>query len=331
MIKQQCISIDSRNDWEKALRGIKHAFAHTWENCHAMHLTTGYKTYLYYFESGDIRILCPIAERIFDDYVDIVTPYGFSGFVGSADYPDISHYWSDFVSQKGYICGYIGLNPIFENITYFEAKDARQYNWVYVLDLTLRDEELFENLSVNRKRQLKNWEKSLSHFVFDKTILIDFFLANYPEFIRSNKLAPVYNFTNETLSFLLGLDNVLIIGMGTPDKVEAVSVFAHTPYVGDFLFNISLPSGRHHSVCLLWYAVKYLKSLQIPLLNLGGGVREGDSLDSFKQRFGGRKKPLKCLKQIYKPDIYKKLCLRAGVAPNNMGGYFPAYRNLVRI
>ena len=48
-----------------------------------MHLTTGFRTYLYCFETENIRIVCPIAEREFDGYIDIVTPYGFPALSGT--------------------------------------------------------------------------------------------------------------------------------------------------------------------------------------------------------------------------------------------------------
>ena len=63
MIKEDLIPLDSPAMWKQALDGIKHSFGHTWENCYAMQLTTGFKTYLYCFESEHGRVVCPIAER----------------------------------------------------------------------------------------------------------------------------------------------------------------------------------------------------------------------------------------------------------------------------
>ena len=55
-IKSRCISLESPSEWKEALKGINHSFAHTWENCYAMNLTTGYNTYLYCFEKDEIKI-----------------------------------------------------------------------------------------------------------------------------------------------------------------------------------------------------------------------------------------------------------------------------------
>ena len=328
MIDQKCISLGSPTEWKDALKGIKHAFAHSWENSHAMRLTTGFNTYLYCFESNHVRIVCPIAEREFEGHVDIVTPYGFSGFVGNGNCSDFSRYWREFISKRGYVCGYIGLNPIFENKTYFGGNELYSYNSIYALDLGLSHNELFSKLSENRKRQLKEWKKISGNLVVEKYALIEFFLEHYVEFFREKKAATAYAFSAATLESLFALANVVMVGAGSAERVEAATVFTYTPYVADFLFNIALPQGRHHSAALIWYGVNYFKSIGIPILNLGGGVRANDSLAEFKQRFGGKKFTLSCLKQIYDAAMYAALCAEMGADPADRTGYFPAYRSL---
>jgi hypothetical protein len=327
MTNHKRIPLESPIEWRNALNGIQHAFAHTWENCHAMHLTTGFRTYLYCFEAENVRIVCPIAEREFEGYIDIVTPSGFSGFVGTGECPDFPRYWREFVGERGYVCGYIGLNPIFENKTYFDSNELYSYNNIYVLDLTLSRDELFSKLSTNRKRQIKEWEKNSVGLLLDKRVLKEFFLANYVEFFRQKEAAPVYSFSAATLESLFALDNVAMVGVSL-ENVEATSVFTYTPHAGDFLFNVSLPKGRHHSAALIWYGVNYFKSIGVPTLNLGGGVRANDSLAEFKQRFGGKKLTLSCLKQIYDKTLYAAMCARVGADPADRTGYFPAYRSL---
>lgn len=326
MVKHECIPLDSPSKWRAALQGISHAFAHTWEHCYAMHLTTGLKTYLYCFEKDNVRIVCPFTERRFDGYVDIVKPFGFSGFVGNGDCPEFPYYWKEFAKQRTYICAYLGVNPIFENSTYFEQHEMYQYTSIYVLDLTLSSDKLYANLSKGRKAQLNKWNKILSNIVLDRSTVTDFFLYNYHDFMRSKNALSVYNFSRDTLSFLAGLDNVSIIGAQSSGKVVSVGFFTYTCDVADHYFNISLPEGRNHSAALVWYAVNYLKSLQIPILNLGGSYRENDGVAQFKQHFGSKKLPLKCIKQVFLPEIYEKLCRQVNVDPNDITGYFPPYR-----
>lgn len=322
--KQTCISIDSPREWKEALKGVKHAFAHTWENCNAMHKTTGWRTYLYAFEVGPTRIVCPFSERQFDGYTDIVTPYGFSGFVGTADYLDFAQYWKNFAQEKGYVCAYISVNPLLSNDKYYDLDRIFTYNSVYVLDLTLCEEELYKNLSENRRRQLKDRERldGLNH---DRAVLKDFILAQYQRFFSQKNASRTYSFSRQTMSLLMDLDNVILVGAGRSEQIEAVCVFAYTPYGGEYLFNVSMPGKQEHSVVLLWYGVMQLKSLGVPSLNLGGGITEDDGVARFKQRFGGKRSALKCVKEVYNPIIFAELCRRVNADPQESTGYFPPY------
>jgi hypothetical protein len=290
-----------------------------------MHLTTGFTTYLYCCEADNVRIVCPIAEREFEGHVDIVTPYGFSGFVGNGHCPEFPFHWKQFVEERGYVCSYIALNPIFATDAYFNSKEIYQSNTLYFLDLTRRIEELLSNLDRNRKRELKHFDKTA--FVLDRDALVNFFLETYPEFLQRVQASPAAYFTRETLTSLCSLDNVVIVGAGTADKIEAVYIFGHTRYAGDCLFNVAVPEGRHHATSLLWWGVNYLKSKQIPVLNLGGGTRENDSIAQSKERFGPIKLPFRALKQVYDQEIYEELCRRRGADPADRTGYFPAYRS----
>lgn len=324
MATQRFISIESPAEWNKALNGISHSFGHTWENCYAMQLSTGFKTYLYYLETESGRMVCPINERVHGGYIDILKPFGFCGFIGEGECNNFSRYWEEFVKERQYVCGYLGLDPIFDISNYFLPEQIFQYNTVHVLDLSPSLSELFSNLSENRKRQLKHWEDIQCSFSFDRNKLIDFFLANYVDFFLRVNASSYYSFSKETLSFLFNLNNVILVGaQNNNGKVIAVSVFTYTPYTGEYLFNVSLPEGQKFAAPLIWYGVHHLKSLGIPLLNLGGGRA---SLSEFKRRFGGKQYALRCLKQVYEPEIYQKLCQQVNVDPCNMAGYFPAYR-----
>jgi hypothetical protein len=326
MVVERCISLDHPAEWKDALKDIKHAFAHTWESCYAMYLTTGLTTFLYSIEIGESQIVCPISERTFEGYTDIFTPYGFSGFISNKPCTKFPEYWKIFVESKNYICGYIQINPIFEDSSLFDSNDAFHYNNVHILDLTLTTDELFKNLSNNRKRQLKHWDGISTKTTFDKSVLVDFFLNNYHEFMRVRNASINYSFSADTLARLANLQNVLMVGMQNSGKVEAVILFGYTPFMGEYLFNISLPEGRGATSALLWAGALRLKSMGIPILNLGGGVQANDDIDEYKRRFGSKQVPLKCLKQVYDRRIYDQLCRRINAEPYERTGYFPLYQ-----
>ena len=326
--KQELIPLSSPERWNEALSGVPHSFAHTWESCFAMSRTTHYPTYLYCLEFNGTKIICPIAERMFQGHTDIVTPYGFSGFTGNGALENFPEIWKAFARANGYLCGYIGLNPFLRGSLFVDPKDLYSNNQLYAIDLTLSTEQLFSKLSTNRKRQLKHFSTNMGIYSTDKSQLKTFFLESYHAFFAKRHASSVYNFSQETLQCLVDLDNVFMVGVMRNEKVEAVSLFAYTEFVAEYLFNVSAPEGQEHTASLIWYAVQFLKEKQIPLLNLGGGVKDGDSIAQFKLRFGPDVVPLEAARQIYDAALYEKICSGLNIDPKGNNGYFPAYRQV---
>ncbi len=324
--RHRLIPLDAAQAWDRALEGIPHGFAHTRASCLAMMRTSGLPTFLYEFAAEGVRIVCPLSERPINGRTDVVTPYGFSGFAGTADHPAFAEQWLTFARAQGWVAGYIGLNPLFENPSYFPPGAVTRANDLFVIDLTRSPEKLHAALDHNRRRQLRRWDELRDTIITDREPLAAFFRANCREFLRRANAGPAYALTDETLALLAELDNVLLLGRGRGGRIEAVSVFAHTPHAAEYLFNIPLADGRHHAVPLVWYAVHELKARGIPALNLGGGVRPGDGIAQFKERFGARRLPFGALKQVYDEAQYARICRAHGRDPLDRTGYFPAYR-----
>jgi hypothetical protein len=325
-VHHELIPLDRAVEWEAALHHIRHAFGHTWGSCRAMQLSTGMKVYLYRFRGGDATILCPIAERTFLGHTDIVTPYGFSGFVGTGVHAEFPTLWKEFAREQGWVCGYIGLNPILQRGTDYDEADVYEQGDVYVLDLSEEESDLLANFSRNRRRQLRDWVRSGSRIISDRRTLVEFVLREHEQFFRSRGAAAVYRFSQETWLSLFELPNVLAFGATSGDSLAAVTLFAFTPTIGESLFNISIGDGVSLSTPLLWHGALSLRSLGVRFLNLGGGIRPHDGVARFKERFGGRALPLRSLRQVYDAVVFERLCRKTNVDPQIRAGYFPGYR-----
>jgi hypothetical protein len=324
MSSHRRIPLDARSEWGHALEDMPHGFAHTWAHCHAIHLTTGLPTYLYCFERDGARVVCPLSERRYRGQADIVTPYGFNGFTGTGNCHRFTEDWAEFVTGEGYVCGYIGLNPTLDQATGYASETARIHNSVFVVDLRAPIEQLLEAVQPRRRTQLRAPLAPRTRLVWDRERLANFFTTTYPDFMRRAGAAPVYGFNAATLSFLCSQDSLFLVGVEVEGSLEAVVVFGYTPWVADYLFGVALPHGRHHSARLLWSGVEHLHALGVPLLNLGGGARPNDGIAEFKRRFGAAELPLMSLRQVYRPEVFRALCLAAGVGPGEEG-YFPPY------
>jgi hypothetical protein len=291
-----------------------------------MWLTTKHPTFLYEFESDGTRIVCPVAERHYAGQIDIVTPFGFSGFASIGQSTEFSQSWLRFAREREWVCGYIGLNPLLECVAHYPPADLYQENELYYLDLSLGEAELYRRLSKGRKRQIRRWNWPANWLCTDREALIDFIIAQSDDFFRSRGASSVYTFAPATWRSFLPLQNVEILGATNAGRIIAVMVIVHSTTIADAVFNISLPEGRDAQAPLLWEAALRLRTRGISILNVGGGIRRGDSVAQAKSYYGARVLPLRCLKQVYNPDRFAELCRIAGVDPSERVGYFPPYR-----
>lgn len=324
----KCIDLSSENEWDDALKGIRHSIFHTREYCKAIQLSGESKIFLYCFEKDDAKIICPLIEKEYVGYKDICTPYGFSGFTGNKDFPDFPKYWDEFSRGKKYVCSYISINPLFQNNSYFSDNDAFSKASLYFIDLNVSLTELFENLNSNRKRQLRNYKKTEAFFTYDKTEITEFLIKNYYDFLKRINASQANYFKTETLKQICSLENTFAVGYKSDEEIISVYIFGYTKYCADCLFNVSVVEGRQYTPFLLWCGIKYFRTKKIPVINLGGGSNTGDNIEQSKIRYGAYGLPFVNLKQIYFQDIYEKLCMEKKVS-SDKSGYFPAYRKVI--
>lgn len=323
-MKQRCISLSERAEWERALGRVPHVFGHTWGSCHALGLS-GDPALLYLAEGEEATVACPLIEREIDGRLDIATPYGFSGLTGTGPWPGFARHWQEFADSRGYVAGYLAVNALFGDDSYADPETVTVANETYVIDLRDGVEGAWSRLSTNRRRQLRDWRAG--DYEVDGDGLAEFFVAQYPATMERKGAAARHRFPAATLAALCELPDTFLVGARGGDGIESVSLFGYTPHAGDFVFNAALPGCAHHSVPLIWGAAHLLVDRGVPWFNLGGGMGPGDSLADFKARFGARALPMRAVKAVYDRASYEGLCRRHGGDPDDRDGYFPAYRH----
>lgn len=325
--QQRIIPLESALAWKQALSGIPHSFFHSWEHCYAMYLTHKLPAFLYCFERGDTRVVCPFIERPFGEYTDIATPYGYAGFAGNSEVPDLPRYWKEFVRTRAYVSSFLTLHPLFFRSSYTTAKETHDLKSLYVLDTASHDTEFLSRCTKSRRQDIRKWQAGRVRLVTDRQQLTHFVLDHYREFFRRKNAGPSYDFSSATLRFILGLDNIVAIGAAQNDQIAAVHVTAFTAHAAEYLFYFGLRGSEGHSSGLIWEATRLLHDFGIRRFNLGGGLVDGDALDSFKRRFGGERYRLRVVKEVIRPEVYSELCRSVDANPQSRQGYFPCYRS----
>jgi hypothetical protein len=321
--KHQLIPLESMNAWSDSLQGIEHGFAHTWEYCRALHLTTRRKSFLYSFENESSRIVCPVDERSFLGGVDIVKPMGYSGFTGIGSCRDFPVYWREFVQNRGYVCGYLALHPYFKLNVQFDFSEVFHNYDVHILDLKPSLGDILSKMAKRKRQEINKFDKSCHDIIFDKFRIKKFFIARFNEFLRRKGAPPFCLLSDQTLAYLFDSDHVICIAVRKSGNIVAATMFTYTSSMGEALYHVSLPEGQKYSAGLIWQGAKALKNKAVPALILGGAPTPG--IGKFKKRFGCEYYPLHSLRQIYRPNLYNRLCDQANVDVMNKSHFFPAY------
>jgi hypothetical protein len=329
-VSTTAIGIDDRAGWERQLARVPHAFFHTWDYCHAVAAGTGAPTYLWCHEDAGRLACCPVSERRKGDAVDVVTPLGFSGFTASGPLPGLAAAWRDWCIGKGYVCAYLGLNPLFADPAWFDPAEVHAAQTLYLLDLRQGPEALRAGLQASLRHKLR--EAAAVEHSDDVGVedMLRFFVDAYPACFAARGAGGAYRLDAGTLEALARSRHAFLLGVRGADGYESVTLFGRTAASGDAFLNVCTEAGRIHAFTLLWHGALRLQTGGVPFLNLGGGITEGDGVAQFKRRFGGQERRLVALRQVFDAGRYRALCVEAGVDPQRDIGYFPAYRAPVR-
>ncbi len=234
--------------------------------------------------------------------------------------------WRRFAQERGYVCGYLMMHPALPLPADFApSNEVWRQNSAYLLNLTQPLDRMKAAMSTDHRQRLRQWERLGAELVDDQTELRQVFLELYPQFAQRIGASAVYHFTVDGLSILLESPHVLLLGARKNNEIRAVSLFLHNADVGEYFLTALREDGGPHTRALIWEAIKRLKARGVRMFNLGGGIRNGDALASFKQRFGGHAMEIVVIKQIYNPERFVDLCADSGVQPE-CAGYFPPYR-----
>ncbi|MDJ0894633.1 MAG: GNAT family N-acetyltransferase [Alphaproteobacteria bacterium] len=316
------IPVDQPEAWTAALEGLATSFWHSRECCAALSAAGDGAVALYHDEAT--ACVCPLLLRD-SNGGHVATPYGYSGFALGRSSAAPAERWTAFARAQGWITGFIGLNPALPEPKGLDPAEMSERGECFLLDLAVGRAALEAGLTKNIQSKLQEWRRCGAQLVFDQAALIRFFVAQYEGFVSRIGASASYRFPRETLSAIAAAPSVFLVGAAQSDRLEAVSVFARLGDQADYLFNVALPEGRHHSAALLWAGIERLVEDGARTLNLGGGIEPGDGLAQFKRRFGAQRVPRKVLKQIFDADRYRELCAAAGRKPTDLNGFFPPY------
>ena len=265
----------------------------------------------------------PFFERDWHGSTDIATTLGLSGASISPNSPAPLSLWREYARETGlgggYMCSLRRPSDLTEPPPGDEVSTS---NAVFLLDLRAR--EVLAAASRIMRRKVRKASDLGATLVDDRRVLADELKRLYPAAMRRLGAQPQYDFSPETLERWALDPSSVVLGASVRGSVEAVSVACVSGRQAEYHISGSNEDGRQLDAWLIWNAVTRLRDRGVDVLNLGGGVRPGDGIYRFKERFNGREKAIRAVRQIYDPEKYDELCRNADVTGSRR--WFPAYR-----
>ena len=311
------ISLVDRAQWE-AVATESGVPSHGWNFCAALADSGPAPSLARVSHRGSVLIM-PFTERTWADTVDMTTITTVSGASWSAPDSGALERWSDYGTYRGWIAGYIQLHPGTE---LSGVPAARPGNSVFMIDL--RTGDLLARASTIVRRKLKRAASAGVLLHDDRRLVEDAVVRLYPETMLRVHARDSYRYSEQTVRRWFRDPRSLVLGASVGEGIEACVLFLVSSDQAEYHLGASSAEGRGLQAWLLHAGMVRLREMGVTVLNLGGGVRRCDGLFQFKAKFGGEQRVLHVVRQIYRPNVYRRLVEDAGVTADET--WFPAYR-----
>lgn len=308
---------------------------------------------LLHYSNGSISAICIfLARDIADDpvfsekelepgrYFDLITPYGYGGFVFSHDPTEIesTDFGSDlvtFLKSKGYISAFFRFHPVLKNdMLHPYPIEVTQLGRTIALDLS-SPEMIWQNITSKNRNMIRKAEKSGVKIFSGKGYeLMKKFKEIYDNTMSHDNADDYYFFPDsfyESIDRELN-DNYEIFFASLNNEIIAGSIILYDTRQMHYHLSGSKLEYRHlaPSNLLLYKAALWGSARGIKTFHLGGGLGASeDNLYKFKAAFNRNSDYTFSIgKLIIDPDGYDKLLTIRNISMESHQPihYFPAYR-----
>ena len=311
------IPLAERARWEAAA-GESRVPSHAWAFCAAL-ADSGPAPSLARISNAGSLLIMPFVERGWDNTVDITTITTVSGAAWFDPDPAMIDVWSEYARSRGWVAGYMQLHP---ETDLSRVPSAVPVNSVFVFDL--RSDDPLAGASAIVRRKLRRAFAAGAKLCEDRHLIEEASARLYRETMVRVDARDNYAYSEQTLRRWIRDPMSVVFGATTGDGLQACALFLQRGDQAEYHLGASTNAGRGLQTLLLYAGFIRLRQMGVKRLNLGGGVRRGDGLFQFKAKFRGEERWLHAVRQIYRPDVYRRLTYEAAVSPDER--WFPPYR-----
>lgn len=188
-----------------------------------------------------------------------------------------------------------------EEIECFLKKNNIYYNinerFLVILDLESETSMLAKTKRDTRSRL----NKILRHKYKTKIKYDSIFSEHYSDIAERNKFSLIYKYKNSDLENISRLNNIIPISIydETGSYIGGSILGRVNNTICDYILSAYNLNYENSGRIILWHSVIKAKELGFKKINLGGGIKNNDSLESFKLSFGGKLKEFYIFKVIF--------------------------------
>lgn len=288
-----------------------------------------------------IRRKIPVSG--FEEYSDILTPYGYGGPIVERCDPNrekelAQEYrlaFDRYCKEEKIICNFTRFHPLFQNHILFSGcyDEVTAIRDIVIVDLS---KDVFcEEFEKEARRYYRKYD-GIFHVRLDpECVHLKDFIDIYYDTMDKNAAKPFYYFQRSYFEELVKRNegHVFLCHAFMGDKIIASKLLLAE---GDAVYS---QFGGTRKGCYEYNAYSYLfakylleieKTGKYRWAVLGGGVsnRKDDGVLRFKKHFSRSLYPFYIGKRVYNREAYEKICDAAGTkAGTDDDSFFPAYRS----
>ena len=297
---------------------------------------------LLYYENGTDRAINVVFKRdvakdkhfngklIPDKYVDLITPYGYGGFIGDiADYVSLNDEYGQYCSDNGYVCEFVRFELFSDYWQYYNGEtETRMHNVVRNLECPISD--IWMDFKQKVRKNVKRANSYGLKIIVDETgeHMNDFLRIYYGTMERSNAEKKFY-FKKQFFETLMLSDNAVMLHVRFNDKIistELVIFGAENcySYLGGTESEFFYTRANDF---LKFEIIKWAKEKGLKNFVLGGGYGSDDGIFQYKMNLAPHGiRDFYIGRKIFNNETYQKLCdLRLQEQLN--ATFFPKYRS----
>jgi len=302
------------------------------------------KYILYPFFKRKINSL-DVFVQLSDEYFDITSPYGYSGYLSNCNDCDIRLFinkFDEYCREEKIVSEFIRFHPLLRNYEYRGLRDKLElikFNDTIYLDLTRPIEEIHQNFSPanmrNIKKAIKNDLKVVELEYNDENILK--FYKLYTHTMDRLKASSFYYFNQEYFVSLKKQlnDSVKLFSVMNNIGVHlskgiflAFNKYVHYHLGGSWQEYLDMRPNN----LLFLKVIEWAKKNGYEKMHLGGGRVQNDNLFRFKKSFSKLTSPFYIVKKVHNEKIYVELLQiyelysKENTIMNFDESFFPVYR-----